>query len=81
MEEAFEKTTGIKLTIISAGATIAFRDLTKGVLDASAAGFSYEELLQAEKKEGFEVPDPAAYKGFEVAKADQNPGVSCRQPQ
>jgi phosphate transport system substrate-binding protein len=69
VKEAFEKATGIKLTITSSGATIAFRDLVKGNLDASAAGFSFEELVQEEKKEGFDVPNPTAYSSIEVAKA------------
>lgn len=68
VKEAFEKATGIKLIITSSGATIAFKEFVKGNLDASSAGYTYEELLQDEKKEGFVIPDPSAYKGFEVAK-------------
>lgn len=61
VKEAFEKASGIKLNIISSGPKIALQDLEKGVVDAAAAGLTFDDWLGLMKKEGAEVKDPAAF--------------------
>lgn len=61
IKEAFEKATGIKLTINSYGAQIAFRLLDKGELDAATAGLSFEELMEEINKEKISISNPSAF--------------------
>jgi phosphate transport system substrate-binding protein len=61
VKAAFEKATGLELSIISAGVKIAFRDVASGVIDAGAAGLAYDDWLAFMKKEGEEVKDPTAF--------------------
>lgn len=68
VKEAFEKATGMQLTIISSGPKIALQDLEKGGIDAAAAGLTFEDWLKLMKKEGVEVADPAALKQVTIGK-------------
>ncbi|ACH40605.1 ABC transporter, periplasmic substrate-binding protein [Citrifermentans bemidjiense Bem] len=61
VKEAFEKSSGIKLNLNFSSATAAFKQLSTGDLDVSAAGLAFEDLLKTAKKENIEVADPAAY--------------------
>jgi phosphate transport system substrate-binding protein len=59
VKDAFEKSSGISLQIISSGPKIALQDLDKGAVDAAAAGLSFDDWMALMKKEGAEVKDPA----------------------
>ncbi|MBA4374413.1 MAG: phosphate ABC transporter substrate-binding protein [Thermodesulfovibrio sp.] len=67
VKNAFEKSSGMKLTIIAAGGTNAFKELAKGNIDASTAGFSFEDLDSALKKENFTV-NMAEYQSVTIGK-------------
>jgi phosphate transport system substrate-binding protein len=61
IKEPLEKATGIKLTINSYGAQIAFRLLDKGGLDAATAGLSFEEFMDEMEKEKIPITNPSSY--------------------
>lgn len=65
---AFEKATGIDLSITASGPKLAFIDLDRGIIDAAAAGLTFEDWLELLKKEGITVADPAAYKPVVIGK-------------
>ncbi|MDD5456997.1 MAG: substrate-binding domain-containing protein [Candidatus Margulisbacteria bacterium] len=65
---AFEKATGIKLTIIASGPKIALLDLDKGAVDAAAAGLTVQSWADVMKKEGVEVADMSVYTPFVIGK-------------
>ena len=56
----FEKSTGVKLNLVIGSATLSFKNLYNGDIEASTAGIDFNGLMAALKKEGFEVKDPAA---------------------
>lgn len=68
VSEAFEKATGIRLTIISSGPKNALIDLEKGSLDAAAAGLTFDDWMALMKKEGAEVKDPSALQQAVIGK-------------
>lgn len=68
VEGPFEKTTGVSLTLVFSSATIAFKQLANGEIDASTAGVAYEDLLKSLKKDNFDVPDPSAYAPVTIGK-------------
>jgi phosphate transport system substrate-binding protein len=61
VKEAFEKSSGIKLNVISSGPKIALQDLDRGSVDAAAAGLTLEDWVALMKKEGVPVSDPSVY--------------------
>ncbi|WP_246559271.1 substrate-binding domain-containing protein [Citrifermentans pelophilum] len=65
---AFEKSTGVSLSIVANGPKQAFVDLDRGSVDAAAAGLSYDDWLALLKKEGVVVADPTAYKPVIIGK-------------
>lgn len=70
IKTSFEKATGITLKIMPSGATVAFKELEKGSIDASTAGFSFEDLVKALNKEGHEVKDLATYRDIVIGKGN-----------
>ncbi len=66
--DAFEKASGIHLTIISSGPKIALQDLEKGSVDAAAAGLTFDDWMNLMKKEGSEVKDPSSLKQATIGK-------------
>lgn len=64
----FEKATGIQLDIISAGATFALQNVESGMIDAGAAGLSFQDWLVFMKKEGTEVKNPSLFNSFVIGK-------------
>lgn len=68
VKEPFEKASGEKLSIVFSSATLAFKQLAAGEVDASAAGVSYEDLQKSLKKEGFDIPDPGVYTATTIGK-------------
>jgi phosphate transport system substrate-binding protein len=68
VKEAFEKDSGIKLTILFGSASLAFKQFYKGVSEVGAVGASFDEVLDLMKKEGFEVKDPAALHSITLGK-------------
>lgn len=67
-EAAFEKATGLDLSITASGPKQAFIDLERGSVDAAAAGLSFDDWIALLKKEGIAVADPAIYKPVIIGK-------------
>lgn len=67
-EAAFEKASGLDLSIIASGPKQAFIDLERGVVDAAAAGLSLNDWMALLKKEGVTVADPAVYQAVIIGK-------------
>ncbi|WP_129124668.1 substrate-binding domain-containing protein [Geomonas oryzae] len=61
VKEPFEKSTGININLNFSSATLAFKQLMAGELDASAAGLAYEDLVKTAAKENIQTPQPSAY--------------------
>jgi phosphate transport system substrate-binding protein len=61
VKDAFEKETGIRLNILFGSATLAFKQLYKGVSEAGVVGTSFEDVITILDKEGFEVKDTASF--------------------
>lgn len=59
---AFEKESGIKLNILFGSASLAFKQLCKGVSEIAAVGTSFDEILRLMDKEGFEVGEPDSFR-------------------
>jgi phosphate transport system substrate-binding protein len=68
VKDAFEKSSGNKITNLFGSSTLAFKQLYNGDSDASMAGSSFADLLSALKKENFEVKDPSAFQDVTVGK-------------
>lgn len=68
IKEPFEKSSSMQLSIISAGVKAAFQDVESGVVDAGAAGLSFEDWLLFMKKEGVDVKDSASFSHFKIGK-------------
>jgi phosphate transport system substrate-binding protein len=62
VKEEFEKETGIKLNILFGSASLAFKQLYKGVSEAGAVGTGFEEVLDMMKKEGFDVKGAESFR-------------------
>lgn len=67
-ESAFEKATGLDLSITASGPKQAFMDLDRGTVDAAAAGLSFDDWMALLKKEGVPVADPKAYQAVTIGK-------------
>lgn len=68
IKAAFEKASGLKLTIQDNGPKIALLDLDKGSVDAAAAGLSFDDWMTLMKDNDLEVKDPSVYRQFQVGK-------------
>ncbi len=68
VESAFEKAAGLDLSILASGPKQAYIDLERGVVDAAAAGLSFDDWMALLKKEGVTVADPAAYRQVVIGK-------------
>jgi phosphate transport system substrate-binding protein len=68
IEAAFEKASGLDLTILSNGPKQAFIELEKGTVDAAAAGLSTDDWWALLKKEGVNTDNQAAYKSQVIGK-------------
>jgi phosphate transport system substrate-binding protein len=77
-----EKATGIKVVLISNGPVQALKDLDKGLVDAAAGGVTFPDWMAMMDKEGYAVPDKAAYKfrviGKDVVKVLTNKDVAVK---
>jgi phosphate transport system substrate-binding protein len=67
-EIAFEKASGLDLSIIPSGPKQAFIDLDRGTVDAAAAGLSFDDWMALLKKENVPVADPKAYQAVIIGK-------------
>jgi phosphate transport system substrate-binding protein len=65
---AFEKATGIRLSITPSGPKLALLDLERGSVDAAAAGLTLSDWLALMKKEGAEVKDPASLSAVTIGR-------------
>ncbi len=68
VEAAFEKATGLDLSIISSGPKQAFIDLDRGSVDAAAAGLSFDDWMTLLKKEAVPVADATLFKPVVIGK-------------
>lgn len=68
LEAAFEKASGVDLSITPSGPKQAFVDLDRGTVDAAAAGLSFDDWMALLKKEGVAVADPKAYQAVIIGK-------------
>ncbi|GFO58411.1 phosphate-binding protein [Geomonas silvestris] len=59
---------GISLYVSSSGPKNAMMDLERGVVDAAAAGLTFQDWLNLMKKEGHEVKDPASLQWTMIGK-------------
>ena len=68
VKNAFEKETGITLTILFGSASLSFKQFYKGISEVAIVGTGFEDILVLMKNEGFEVADPAAYRHVTLGK-------------
>jgi phosphate transport system substrate-binding protein len=68
VREAFEKATGIRLSVTPSGPKVALQDLERGTVDAAAAGLTLPDWLAMMKKEGAEIKDPASINAVTIGK-------------
>jgi phosphate transport system substrate-binding protein len=68
VREAFEKATGIRLSVLPSGPKVAMTDLERGTVEAAAAGLSFQDWLALMQKEGAPVKDPAALNAVAIGK-------------
>lgn len=80
VKDAFEKSTGIKVKIVFSNATIAFKQLFNGELDASAAGIELPDLIEAAKKEGVVVKNPADFSAALIGKGKIYTAINKANP-
>lgn len=58
----FEKTSGIKLVLISNGPVEALKELDKDLLEVAVGGVTFLDWMEMMEKEGYKVPDKNVYK-------------------
>lgn len=68
VKDAFEKESGIKLSILFGSASLAFKQFYRGVSEVGVVGTSYAEVLDLMKKEGFEIQNPEALRHVVIGK-------------
>lgn len=80
VKDAFEKDSGIKINILFGSATLAFKQLYKGVSETAAVGSSFEEVIDILKKEGFEVKDPDSFRHITIGRGMVRTVVNKNNP-
>lgn len=82
IQEPLKTATGISITIISNGPSQALKDLDAGTIDAAAGGVTFQDWMGMMDKEGYAIPDKAAYKsrviGKDVVKVLTNKDVTVK---
>jgi len=77
-----EKAIGVKVVLISSGPVQALKDLDKGLVNAAAGGVTFPDWMAMMEKEGYAMPDKAAYKfrviGKDVVKVLTNKDVAVK---
>lgn len=68
VKSAFEKASGINLSVVDTGPKTALLDLDRGAVDAAAAGLNFNDWMALMKKEGVEVKDPSIYQAVTIGK-------------
>lgn len=68
VKAAFEKASGLDLSIFASGPKQAFIDLDRGTVDAAAAGLSFDDWMALLNKEGVNVADAKAYQAAIIGK-------------
>lgn len=69
VREAFEKESGIKLTILFGSASLAFKQVYKGTSEAGAVGTSFDEAVAILKKEEYELNNISDLHHIELGRA------------
>ncbi|MDD2851307.1 MAG: substrate-binding domain-containing protein [Desulfuromonadaceae bacterium] len=68
VKDAFEKDTGIKLTILFGSASLAFKQLYKDLSETAVVGTSFDNVLDIVNKEGFEVRGVESFQHVVIGK-------------
>jgi phosphate transport system substrate-binding protein len=63
-----EKSTGLKLTVISGGPSQALKDLDKGVIEVAIGGITFPDWMAMMEKEGYALPNKGAYRNRVIGK-------------
>lgn len=69
VKDTFEKESGIRLNILFGSASLAFKQLYRGVSEVAVVGTSFDGILEIMKKEDFDVRDSAALRHVTLGKA------------
>ncbi len=64
----FEKSSGLKLTIITKGSADSLKELDKGAVEAAVGGVSFPDWMELMAKEGYKITDKDAYKHRVIGK-------------
>ena len=80
--DPMEKAIGVKVVLVSSGPVQALKDLDKGLVNAAAGGVTFPDWMAMMEKEGYAMPDKAAYKfrviGKDVVKVLTNKDVPVK---
>lgn len=68
VKDAFEKETGIKINILFGSASLAFKQLYKGVSETAAVGTTFNDMIEILKNEGFEVEEPSSFRNVLIGR-------------
>jgi phosphate transport system substrate-binding protein len=68
IKEPFEKSSGIKLVLISNGPVEALKELDKGLLDVAVGGVTFPDWMEMMEKEGYPIPDKNVYQRRVIGK-------------
>ena len=80
VKDAFEKSSGIKITILFGSASLAFKQMHKGVSEVGVVGTGFDDVLDIMKKEGFEVTDAAALRSVTIGRGMVRTAVNKDNP-
>jgi phosphate transport system substrate-binding protein len=83
IQAPMEKAIGVKLVLISNGPSEALKELDKGAVEAASGGLTFPDWMAMMDKEGYAIPDKAAYKhrviGKDVIKVLVNKDAAVKQ--
>jgi len=80
VKAAFEKESGVKIHILFGSASLAFKQLYKGVSEIAVVGTSFDDILALMKKEGVEVADSSSFRHVILGKGRVRTVVNRENP-
>lgn len=80
VKDAFEKESGIRLNVLFGSASLAFKQLCRGISEAAAVGTSFEGILALMQREQFEVDNPETFHHVVIGKAMVRTVVNSSNP-
>ena len=82
IKEPMEKAIGVTVVMVDNGPSQALKDLDAGSIDAAAGGVTFQDWMAMMDKEGYAIPDKAAYKsrviGKDIVKVLTNKDVTVK---